>query len=175
MADLVNFAMWGEIYRPGYRDFQADVAGKLIHGPDFVQAVHQAAYWHTAEGTRLSPVRLSLALMAASEGDHDVTDVISQAYQVYLSSWRGLYQEVTRARRLRLRPGLTPGDLANALSAANNGVTLRAIGDPRAGVLDHAHRKSLMGLIALAIIYAFLEPEDDTDGLTLEQAIAARY
>lgn len=175
VADLVSFAMWDEIYRPGYRDLQADVARKLIHGPDFVQAVHQAAYRHTAEGAGLPPVRLSLALMAASEGDHDVTAAISRAYQSYLSSWRDLYQEVMSARRLRLRPGLTPGDLANALSAATDGVTLRAIGDPRAGMLDHAHRKSLMGLIALAIIYAFLEPEDDPDELTLEQAVAARY
>lgn len=174
-ADLVSFAMWVENYRPGYRDVQADAARQLIGGPDFVQAVHETAYRHTAEGTGLPPVRLSLALMAAGAADHDVTAAISRAYQDYLSSWQDLYQQVMNARRLRLRRGLTPGDLANALSVATDGTILRAIGDPQAGMLDHAHRKSLMGLIALAVIYAFLEPQDDTDGLTLEQAVAARY
>ena len=78
------------------------------------------------------------------------------------------------ARRLRLRRGLSTVMPANALSVATDGTILRAIGDPQAGMLDHADRKSLMGLIALAVIYAFLEPQDDTDGLTLEQAVAAR-
>ncbi len=175
VADLVSFAVWVENYRPGYRDLQADAARKLIHGPDFVRAVHEIAYRHTAEGVRLPPVRLSLALMAVGGGDPDVTAAIARAYEEYLSSWRDVYQDVMGARRLRLRRGLTPGDLANALSAATDGITLRAIGDPQAGVVDHARHESLMGLISLAIIYAFVEPEDDADGLTLEQAVAERY
>lgn len=174
VADLVSFAVWGENYRPGSREAQADVARELIQAPDFVQAVHETAYWHTAEGIGLPPVRLSLALMAACEADPDITAAISRAQQDYLGSWGELYQEVMNARRLRLRPGLTLDDLTNALSAATDGITLRAIADRQAGVLNRAHRKSLMGLIALATIYAFLEPEDDTDGLTLEQAVAGR-
>ena len=76
-----------------------------------------------------------------------------------------------RARRLRLRPGLTPRDLTNAISAATDGVILRAIGDPQSGALDHARRKSLTGLITLAIIYAFVEGEDSVGRDTLEQAV----
>lgn len=175
VADLVNFAMWVENYRPGYRGTRTEVAGKLMGRLDFVQAVHETAYQHTAEGSDLTPVRLSLALMATCEGDPDITAAISRAYGDYFRSWQGLYREVMSARHLRLRPGLTLSDLTNALSAATDGVILRTIGDPQADMLDHARRKSLMGLIALAIIYAFLEPEDDTDGLTLEQAVAGRY
>jgi hypothetical protein len=52
---------------------------------------------------------------------------------------------------------------------------LRAAGDPQAGVLDRAHSTSLLGQITLAIIYAFLEPQGDADGLTLEEAVARRY
>lgn len=80
-----------------------------------------------------------------------------------------------RARHLRLREGLTRDDLANALSAVNDGITLRAIGDPDSGVVDREADRSLMGLVALAVIYAFLEPEEDTSGLTLEQAVRARF
>jgi hypothetical protein len=175
IADLVNFAMWTENYRPGYRDILTDLAGKLASGPDFVQAVHEATYSYAAEGTGQATIRLSLALMAACGEDPDIAAAISRGYRNYLGLWQGLYQEVMSARRLRLRPGLTPRDLTNAISAATDGVILRAAGDPRAGVLDHAHRRSLLGHITLAIIYAFVEPEDDTDGLTLEQAVAARY
>jgi hypothetical protein len=172
VADLVNFAMWAENYRPGYRDILADLAGKLAGGPDFVQAVQEATYSYAAEGTGQATIRLSLALMAACGEDPDIAAAISRGYRDYLGLWQGLYQEVMSARRLRLRPGLTPRDLTNAISAATDGVILRAAGDPQAGVLDRAHRRSLLGHITLAIIYAFLEPEDDADGLTLEQVVA---
>jgi hypothetical protein len=78
-------------------------------------------------------------------------------------------------RRVRLRPGLTISDLTSALSAATDGIVLHAIGDPGTGVLDHQHRKSLMGNITLAILYAYLEPEDQADGQTLDQAVTRRF
>ncbi|HSZ42727.1 MAG TPA: hypothetical protein VK817_22430 [Trebonia sp.] len=84
------------------------MAGRLIHGPDFVQAVHEAAYRHTAEGTGLPPVRLSLALMAAGEGDPDVTMAISRAYEDYVGSWRGLYGQVMSAPAARRSPSWNP-------------------------------------------------------------------
>jgi hypothetical protein len=137
--------------------------------------VHDIAYQHTAEGVGLPSVRLGLALMTAAEGDDEVTRIISTVYEDYLGSWKKLDETVLRERHLQLRRGLTLDDLANALSAATDGMTLRAIGDPAAGVVDHDNRSSLMGTVALAVIHAFLEPDDDASGLTLEQAIAARF
>ena len=174
VADLVNFAMWVENYRPGYRDILTDLAVKLTSGPDFVQAVHEATYQYAAKGSEQATIRLSLALMAACGEDLEIAAAVSRAYRKYLGMWQGLYVEAMSARRLRLRPGLTPRDLTNAISAATDGVILRAAGDPQAGVLDHAHQRSLLGHITLAIIYSFLEPEDDASGLTLEQAVARR-
>lgn len=113
--------------------------------------------------------------MTAAEGDDEVAQIISHVYEDCLGSWKQLYTAVMRERHLRLRKGLTLDDLANSLSAAADGVTLRAIGDPRAGVVDHESRRSLMGTVALAVIHAFLEPDDDASGLTLEQAVAARF
>jgi hypothetical protein len=175
ITDLIRFAMWQENYRPGYRSVLKDLAGKLTSEPDLAQAVHEITYRYAAGGTRLPPVRLSLALMAICGEDPDIADAISRTYRDHLGRLQGIYQETMSARRLRLRPGLTPSDLTNAISAATDGVILRAAGDPRAGVLDHARRKSLAGLITLAIIYAFLEPEDGADGLTLEQAVTKLY
>lgn len=173
VADLINFAVWQENYRPGYRE-RGVTTRKLVDGPDFVDAVHQTAYQHTVEGLATPSVRLALALMTVAEGDEDIARAVSGMYRHYLGSWQELYAAVMEQRGLRLRPGLSLADLTNALSAATDGLTLRAIGDPGAGVIDHDRRRSLMGTLALAVIYAFLEPEDDASGLTLEQAVAAR-
>jgi len=174
IIDLLNFALWRENYRPEYRAQRKADIRRLVHGPDFAGAVHEVAHRHTAEGVDLPQVRLSLALMAAAEGDEEVRRIISAVYADYLGSWKQLYDTVMRARHLRLRKGLTRDDLANALSAASDGMTLRSLGDPGAGVVDHDNNRSLMGSVALAVIYAFLEPAEDASGLTLEQAVAAR-
>ncbi|HWM38330.1 MAG TPA: hypothetical protein VNS49_14555 [Streptomyces sp.] len=175
IIDLLNFALWRENYRPEYRKQRKANIERLVRGPDFAGAVHEVAHRHAAEGVDLPQVRLSLALMAAAEGDDEVRRIISAVYVDYLGSWKQLYATVMRARHLRLREGLTLDDLADVLSAANDGMTLRAIGDPGAGVVDHDNDRSLMGSVALAVIYAFLEPDEDASGLTLEQAVAARF
>ncbi|WP_326685736.1 MULTISPECIES: hypothetical protein [unclassified Streptomyces] len=175
VADLIRFAVWRENYRPGSREQRAVNTRKLVGGPDFVRAVHETAYQHTAEGVEMPSVRLGLALMTVAEGDEEVMAAISDMYEDYLGSWKELYAAVIRERGLRLRPGLTLDDLANALSAVTDGMILRAIGDPGSGVVDHANRRSLMGTVALAVIHAFLEPDDDAASLTLEQAVAARF
>jgi hypothetical protein len=174
IIDLLNFALCREVYRPEYREQRKANIKELVYGPDFADAVHEVAHRHITEGLDLPQVRLSLALMAAADGDYEVRRIISAVYADYLGSWKQLYGTVMRVRRLRLRKGLTLDDLANALSAANDGMTLRAIGDPGAGVTDGEGR-SLMGSVALAVIYAFLEPDEDASGLTLEQAVAERF
>ncbi|MFD9425766.1 MULTISPECIES: hypothetical protein [unclassified Streptomyces] len=175
VADLISFAVWRENYRPEYREQRAANTEKLVSGPDFVRAVHETAYQHTAEGAAMPSVRLGLALMTAAEGDEEIMRAVSALYEDYLGSWKELYGAVMRERGLRLRPGLTLGDLADALSATTDGMTLRAIGDPGSGVVDHERRRSLMGTVALAVIHGFLEPDEDASGLTLEQAVSARF
>jgi len=174
VADLINFAVWPVNYRPGYIEQRAVNTERLVAGPDFVEAIHETAFLHTDEGARMPFVRLSLALMAVADGDDTVQRALADTYRMYLSSWKQVYADVLQARGLRLRPGLTLDDLANALSAATDGMVLRSIGDPGAGVVDHARHRSLMGTVALAVIHGFLERAEDADGLTLEQAVAAR-
>lgn len=175
VADLINFAVWEENYRPKYRRLRTTNTRKLVKGPDFVGAIHEMAYEHTAEGVETPSVRLALALMTSADGDTEVKRAISRMYEDYLGTWKKLYADVLRERGLRLRPGLTLDDLANALSAATDGMILRAVGDPGAGVVDHDERRSLFGTVALAIVHAFLEPDGDESGLTLEEAVSARF
>ncbi|WP_314175174.1 hypothetical protein [Streptomyces winkii] len=175
VADLINFAVWGENYRPEYREQREANTEKLVNGPDFVRAIHKMAYQHTADGVDKPSVRLALALMTVPDGDQEVKQAISAMYEDYLGSWKKLYSDVLRQRGLRLRPGLTLDDLANALSTATDGVILRAIGDPGSGVVDYGKQRSIMGTVALAIVHAFLEPEDEASGVSLEQAVAWRF
>ncbi|MEU2682038.1 hypothetical protein ABZ638_34730 [Streptomyces sp. NPDC007107] len=174
IADLINFAMWPTNYHPGYLSQRADTTRRLVADDDFVQAVHETAYRHTVESARMPSVRLSLALMVLADGDDTVQRALTETYRGYLSSWKQVYADVLRARGLRLRPGLDLDDLANALSVATDGTVLRSIGDPQARVVDQERHRSLMGTVALAVMHGFLEPADAPDGLTLEQAVAAR-
>lgn len=178
VIDLINFAVWKWNYHPEFRRQRTANIRRLVHGRtgrDFVRAVHDIAYRHTAESVELPSVRLGLALMTAADGDEEIARITAGVYTDYLGSWKELYAAVLTERGLRLRPGLTLDDLANALSAATDGVTLRAIGDPASGVLDDARRHSLMGTLTLAVVHSLLEPEDEASGLTLEQAVAARF
>ncbi|MFD9499262.1 hypothetical protein [Streptomyces sp. NPDC060035] len=174
VADLINFAVWPTNYHPGYLEQRVVTTRRLVTGEDFVRAVHDTAYQHTSESARVPSVRLSLALMVLSDGDDAVQRALAETYRGYLSSWKQVYAEVLKARGLRLRAGLGLDDLANALSAATDGVILRSIGDPRAEVVDQERERSLMGTVALAVIHGFLEPAEASDGLTLEQAVNAR-
>jgi hypothetical protein len=174
VADLVSFAFWGDNYHPGYKEDLRLRTARLVHDPDLVQAVQEISYLHTADSVQSPSVRLCLALMAADEGDPDVADAITEAYRDYLGSWKVLYRQVMRARGLRLRAGIMLDDLADALSAATDGVVLRALGDPTAGVIDHESRRSQTDKLVLAILYAFLERDEDSDGLTLEQITTRR-
>ena len=162
IVDLINFAMWQENYRPEFRTQRAANTRRLVHGRDgreFVRAVHDIAHRHTTDGMDMPSVRLGLALMTVADADEEIARIASGIYADYLGSWKELYAAVLRERGLRLRQGLTLDDLANALSAANDGVTLRALGDPASGVVDDARRRSLTGTVTLAVIHAFLEPE----------------
>lgn len=175
VADLINFAVWKENYRPEERERREANTERLVNGPDFVRAVHKLCYQHTADGIENPSVRLALALMTSAEWDEEVKQAISGMYEDYLGSWKTLYGDVLRQRGLRLRPGLTLDDLANAISTATDGIILRAIGDPGSGVVDYGKQRSLMGTVALAIVHSFLEPEDEASGLSLEQAVAWRF
>lgn len=178
IVDLINFAVWKENYRPEFRTRRAANTRRLVHGRDgrdFVRAVHDIAHRHTTEGMDMPSVRLGLALMTVADADEEIARITSGIYADYLGSWKELYAAVLRERGLRLRDGLTLDDLADALSAANDGVTLRALGDPASGVVDDAHHRSLTGTLTLAVIHAFLEPRDEASGLSLEQAVAARF
>lgn len=178
VVDLLNFAVWKENYRPEFRAQRAADTRRLVHGHggrDFVRAVHDIAHRHTSEGMDMPSVRLGLALMTVADADEEIARITSGIYADYLGSWKELYAAVLRERGLRLRKGLTLDDLADALSAANDGVTLRALGDPASGVVDEARHRSLTGTLTLAVIHAFLEPRDQASGLSLEQAVAARF
>ena len=140
-----------------------------MHDRDFLQAIQDTAYWHTAEGVKL-PSEPGVDGRRGAGPGHRGGD---------LRGLPGLLRLLGRAlqgRDARAGPPTasreTLDHLANALSAVTDGTILRASDDPAVSVLDHDKRWSPMGLIALAILNSFLERTDNADGLTLEQAVA---
>jgi len=170
IADLISFAFWSGNRRHGFGDEMAAGAERLLEDQDVTQAVHDMAYLAVSDGD--SPTfRLSHVAMSAADGDKTISEAIAEGYEALLAPWREVYAAFIEARGLRLRPGVTIDDLANALSALVDGLALRTRGNPSAALIDHDQKRTLLGTAALAMIYAFLEPVEDASGLTLEQAV----
>lgn len=178
ILDLIRFATSTWVYHPEARAQRSENIKRLVNGlsgMDFVHALQSIAYQHTRSAAHSPSVRLGLALLLVADGDEEVAEIVKELYEDYLRFWGDIYGGVLKARGLRLRPGLTLDRLADTLSAASDGVALRAIGNPASGVLDETHQHSLLGDLALAVVYGFLEPEEAADGLSLQEAVAARF
>jgi hypothetical protein len=122
--------------------------------------------------------RLLLLSAASAEGDDLLREAVNDHWQGNLNRrWKIVYEQILQARGLRLRPGVTLDLLADLLAdliaGLGDGLSLRAIADPCVGKVDHEQQRCYLGTGILALIRGCLEPGDDTDGLSLEEAVHA--
>ncbi|MEU8125475.1 hypothetical protein AB0C21_42760 [Spirillospora sp. NPDC049024] len=172
IADLLRFGLWTRYHENHcvVTEF-ADAIESMIEGPDFVQAVHQLGYADLLTLIDRPRFRLELIAAAGAEGDEVIAKAMTENYQELLGQWREVFAEILTARGLRLRLGVALDDLVGIVAAVAEGVALRALADPHSGVVDHSRRRSLLGTASLALIRGCVERIDDTDGLSLEQAV----
>ncbi|MEV5703649.1 hypothetical protein [Actinoallomurus sp. NPDC052274] len=174
IADLLRFGLW-----TGYHENHCvtteciDVIEQIIDGPHFVRAVHRLSYWDLTTLIDRPRFRLELIATAAAEGDEVIQNAMAENYQELLAQWKEVFAETLSARGLRLRGGVTLDDLVSIMAAVTEGIAFRALADPHSGVIDHARQRSLLGTASLALIRGCVERTDDTDGLSLEQAVTA--
>lgn len=76
------------------------------------------------------------------------------------ADWSSTYAATFASRGIRLRPGITFDDLALMLTAASEGLTLRAAADSPDRVINHEDRTSLLGLMVMGLVLAFTDPGD---------------
>lgn len=173
IADLLRFGLWALHYPASHQDEAADAEDEMIRGPDPVRGLHRLCYWDMTRLLNTPMFRLSLIAAAEAEGDPVIGEAISGRHRENNPLWGHFYEEFLRARALRIRAGITLDDCVTLLAALADGLALRALADPAASVVDHARRRCLLGTAALALIAGCLERADQSDGLSLEDAVRA--
>lgn len=174
VADLVSFMLWTGYYPTSYSETLRAGADKLADAPDFAAAVHDLAYAIAEHVQAMVSFRIQLAASLGAEQDDAVRAVLAAKYERGQTIWGSVYGRMIEARGLRLRPGVSLGDLADILTATVEGCTLRAIAEgPDTRVMDRANRSGLLSVAALAIVHGSLESKGAEDGRNLADAVNA--
>jgi hypothetical protein len=148
----------------------AEQAGNALTDGEFSSAVHEVAFRRTMLSTRSTTMRFRYSAIALATRDQRLYEPLSSLYEHVTEAWERLIESVLSSRDLRLRPGLTPRDLAMMLTALNEGLALRVASDPNHHVFDEASRRSTLGTAALTL---FAGAVDTDDGATIEDVVDA--
>lgn len=172
VADLVGFMLWTGYYPPSYAQVLQNGAEQLAEAPDFADAVQDLAYAVTEHLIGMVSFRIQLAATLGADGDPAVRTVLAAKYERGQAIWGAVYGRMIAARGLRLRAGVTIGQLADVLTATVEGCALRAVAEgAHVRVLDRDGQRSLLGVAALAVVRGCLEPKGFEDGLCLADAV----
>jgi len=172
IADLLSFGLWS-YHEPALYDTRIGPdTERLIEGPDFVEAAHRLCYYDLTTVVGNPTFRLELVATAAAEGDEIIQGALTENHQGAMDPWKQVYEEMFRARGLRLRTGITLDDFAGMLAALASGYALRGIGEPNSLIIDHERQRSLFGTAALGLLLGCVErDEDGPQGITVEDAV----
>lgn len=171
LADVISFAMWSGNHPEGFYEEMATGAERLLDGPEMIDAAHELAYMNVREAVYAPSQRLCFAAMIGAEGDPTIGAAVAKSYNEYLGPWKEVYEAFLHARGMQLRPGISVEDIADLLAALVDGIALRSIGNPSTGLIDRDRHRTLLGTAALALVYSLMEPVENADGMTLEDAV----
>ncbi|QXJ22663.1 hypothetical protein AGRA3207_003705 [Actinomadura graeca] len=173
ISDLLRFGLWSS--HPSHCDAAeaADILERLLEGPDYVEALHRLGFWNILTLVDRPRFRLELFVTAAAEGDEVIQKAMAENFREIKEPWTEICEDLMRARGLRLRPGLTIDEFVDLISAMMEGTALRALADPRAGVIDRAAQRTLAGTGLLALIRGCVVRDDRSDDRSLEEAVHA--
>ena len=167
IEDLLACSLWARHWSL-HISMAAESKELLTTGSDFVQAIHQIAYNDLRVVLDSPAYRISLIAAAMADRNPTIHDVMGDTYKLVTETWASLYQATLEARGLRLRPGISLTELTDMLTALAEGIGLRLITDPNAGLIDHERQQSLLGKAALALAVGCF---DTGDGLSLEELV----
>jgi hypothetical protein len=107
-------------------------------------------------------------LQTIAPTDEQTARMMREIYAVSVESWTSFYRHAFDSFGLRLRPDVTFEDFATALNIAADGLMLRLLVGKDPAIVDDANQRSILGLIAMALVAACT---DLGDGMTLRDAI----
>ncbi|GAA2200946.1 hypothetical protein [Sinomonas flava] len=120
----------------------------------------------------LPSYRLQLLTVTSAAADTVLAGAAAGLYAALGEAWHGLLERFLGPRGLRLRPGLTAEQVAALIQAVGEGAGLRLL----AGIGYRAHDGEGPGaLLASALLGLLLGAIDDGGGLSLDDAVDARF
>jgi len=167
IQDLLSYALWGKHWAR-HTAVAEEFAEPLTTGADFVQAVQEASYWSCRAQLSTTSSRVWLIASAVCERYPAMKTAMGKVHRRLNDSWMPVYEAAITGRGLRLRPGITLGDVAEMLSALSAGISLRIASDDEANLIDEERQQSLLGTAALAVLASCI---DTGDGKSLEEVI----
>jgi hypothetical protein len=160
VADLLSFALW-YLHEPAHdADKIAPDAEQVVAGTDFVDAAHRLCFYDLTTVLESPHFRLELLTAAAADGDEILQQALADNQAGAVQPWKQLYEEMFKARGLRLRPGISLDDFAEMLASLVSGYGLRGIGSPSSVNIDIERKRSMFGTAALALLLGCTEDDD---------------
>ena len=174
LADLLGFVLWTGYYPASYAGLLTGAGEQLAEAEDFATAVQEVAFNATDHLLAMVTFRVQLAASMGADEDPAVRAVLAAKYERGQAIWGGIYTRMMTARGLRLRDGMTIGQLADILTALVEGCALRAMAEGSTSrVLDPPSKRSLLSTAALALMSGCMEPKGNEDGLSLADTVNA--
>jgi hypothetical protein len=157
-ADLVRFALWNEHYSGVRPEELVKYHDLLVHGADFVTAIHAVADTILLSHIGQPRWRLQLIATATAEADDAVAGALMDNYKRLTDTFMMLFGEALKAHSLTLRPGVSLANMVHLLMAAAEGLALRAISDTDLPVWNEDRSENLLGTSAVSFLMSCAQP-----------------
>ncbi|MET9227839.1 hypothetical protein [Lentzea sp. NPDC003310] len=163
MGDLVRYVL-RERYSLTDGMIDKVTRAELRETPFFSAAVEKVAYTDMkilyADETS---ARFQYLVTGLADFHEQVREALAGVYQHSFDYWRAVYAEILDARGVSLRPGISLDELTMMLTGMAQGLSLRHIGATSGKVIDHAHRRSVLGKACQLLIAGAVDPGDGRD------------
>ncbi len=160
MGDLIRYVLRGRTSLTN-RVLTRTSVGRLCRAPSFSAAVHEVSYqdMKVVHGEPML-VRFQYLMTAMADHAEAIQSAIAGVYKNSFDYWRSAYRSVLEARGARFRPGITLDEFTVMLTGMAEGLGLRHIGELGGRVIDHHHRRALLGKAVNLLIAAAIDPGD---------------
>jgi hypothetical protein len=172
VADVLRFGLWAQHYLGAYAADIAEGAEQLVKGPNFLDALQSVAYFDQLTMSNLPAFRLQLVATTSAEGDETIRDALTENYEKIVDMWKEVHAAVLERRGLQLRPDVSADDFADLLTAAVEGLAVRALADRNARVIDHDRQRALFEKACQALLAGCTERRDEATGKSLRETVA---
>jgi hypothetical protein len=126
------------------------------------EAVERIAYREARSQIDRRTYRIQTVFQTVAPKDPEMAASVRDIYALSIGAWTRFYRNALEELGLSLRPDVSVEDLANALNVAADGLSIRLLVGDDPSVIDHDRQRSILGLIAIALVVACIDAGDGT-------------